>query len=68
MTENLSHALKGELIPAIININDLQIPIVGVGSPSGKYFSHFMHFDFQLWAHTVGTSGSQAAQAPWLHL
>lgn len=68
MTENLSRALKGELIPEIINITDVQILIVGVGSPSGKYFSHFMHFDFQPWERTVGTSDSQAAQAPRLNL
>lgn len=53
MTENLSHALKGELIPATININDLQIPVAGASLPSGKYFSHFLHFDLELWEHTI---------------
>lgn len=68
MTKNISRALEGELMPAIINMNGLQIPIVGVGSPSSKYFSNFMHFDFQLWRHTVDTSDSKAAKAPQLNL
>lgn len=45
---NIPHAVKGELMLAVININDLQITIVGVVLLLGKYLSSFMHSDFQI--------------------
>lgn len=60
---DISHALKDELMPAIIHMTGLQIPTVGVGSPSSKYSSNFMYFDFQLWRRTVDALDSKAASA-----
>lgn len=42
LQQNIPHTVKGELIPAVTKIIDLQTTIVG------KYLRYFMHFDFQI--------------------